>query len=125
METGHWGKEDFMPFINSKISVKLTPEKEEAIKKRLGAAITAIPGKSENWLMLGFEDEYNLYFKGQKWDKCAFVDVKVFGGASSEVYNKMTAEICKIFGEELSIPADKIYVAYQGTPDWGWNGGNF
>ena len=114
-----------MPFINSKITMKLSPDKEEKIKQELGKAISVIPGKSENWRMVGFEDEYKLYFKGEKCETCAFVDVKVYGGASSDAYNKMTAEITRIFGEELGIPADKIYVAYQSTPDWGWNGGNF
>ncbi|MCH5252043.1 MAG: hypothetical protein J1F22_03625 [Lachnospiraceae bacterium] len=113
-----------MPFIDSKVTVKISPEKEEAIKKKLGQAITAIPGKSESWLMVGFEDEYTLYFKGEKCEKAAFVDVKVYGGANSQVYNQMTAEICKIYEEELGIPAGNIYIAYQGIADWGWNGGN-
>lgn len=45
-----------MPFINSKVTVKMTDSQKEAVKKRLGEAITLIPGKSENWLMAGFED---------------------------------------------------------------------
>ena len=53
-----------MPFINSKISVALTDAQEQEIKARLGQAITAIPGKSESWLMVGFEPEYKLYFRG-------------------------------------------------------------
>ena len=55
-----------MPFINSKISVALTDAQEQEIKSRLGQAITAIPGKSESWLMVGFEPEYKLYFRGSK-----------------------------------------------------------
>ena len=53
-----------MPFINSKVTIKISAEKEEAIKQKLGQAIAIIPGKSEGWLMVGFEDEYTLYFKG-------------------------------------------------------------
>ena len=37
----------------------------------------------------------------------------------------MTAEICRIMNDELGIPADKVYVKYQGVSDWGWNGRNF
>lgn len=36
-----------MPFINVKANVNVTKEKAESIKSALGAAITAIPGKSE------------------------------------------------------------------------------
>lgn len=114
-----------MPFIDSKISVKLSPEKEETIKKRLGEAIAIIPGKSESWLMVGFEDEYTLYFKGAKCDKAAFVQVKIYGSANSQAFNQLTAEICHIYEEELGIPAANVYVTYQAIADWGWNGGNF
>ena len=113
-----------MPYINSKVTVKLSQEKEENIKKRMGQIISMIPGKSENWLMVGFEDEHALYFRGEKCEKAAFVEVKFFGGASSQVYDEMTAEICRVYGEELGIPADHIYVTYQEIADWGWNGGN-
>ena len=53
-----------MPFINSKISTPISIEQEQALKTRLGQAISIVPGKSESWLMLGFEPNYNLYFRG-------------------------------------------------------------
>ena len=34
-----------MPFIGSKITVKVSKEKKEIIKKRLGEAIELVPGK--------------------------------------------------------------------------------
>lgn len=49
-----------MPFIGSKVTVEITPEKEEIIKAKLGKAISLIKGKSETFLMLGFEDKYKL-----------------------------------------------------------------
>ena len=67
-----------MPFINSKITVKVSDEKKEAIKTRLGQA-AAIIGKPESYLMVGFEDEYCLYFAGEKLEKGAFVSVDLFG----------------------------------------------
>lgn len=114
-----------MPFINSKISVKITKEQEELIKSKLGKAISIIPGKSENWLMVGFEDEYKLYFKGEKFEKIAFVEVKIFGHANSEDFEKLTKEICNIYEEVLGIPQDKIYIKYEEVSEWGWNGSNF
>lgn len=114
-----------MPFINSKITVKLSDEKEKDIKNRLGQAIALIPGKSESWLMLGFEEEYKLYFKGNKEEKAAFVEVSIYGSTSASALNSLTIEICDIFNEELGIPKDKIYVKYSETQNWGWNGSNF
>lgn len=114
-----------MPFINSKISVKLTEEQEKKIKDRLGKAIALIPGKTESWLMVGFEDDYKLYFKGEACEKVVFVEVSIFGSASQTALNSLTVEICDIYNEELGVPKDKIYIKYSETPNWGWNGSNF
>ena len=53
-----------MPYINSKVSVQITKEQETEIKTALGEAIRLIPGKSEQWLMIGFEDSVSMYFRG-------------------------------------------------------------
>ncbi|HWT27340.1 MAG TPA: phenylpyruvate tautomerase MIF-related protein [Mobilitalea sp.] len=55
----------------------------------------------------------------------AFVEVKLFGGATSEAYQKLTAALTKILKEELNIAPDQIYVRYEETRYWGWNGNNF
>ena len=114
-----------MPFIGSKITVKISKEKEEIIKKRLGEAIKLIPGKSETFLMLGFEDEYSLYFGGEKLERGAFIEVKVFGKVSKEAFSALTKEICSIYEQELQISQDKTYVKYEEVENWGWNGSNF
>lgn len=114
-----------MPFINSKINVALSEEEKEILKAKLGQAISLIPGKSENWLMVGFEDNYSLYFKGKNNTKMAFIEVKIFGRASDRDYDRLTAEISKIYKDVLGIAQDKIYVKYEEVNHWGWNGGNF
>lgn len=114
-----------MPFIDSKVSVKISKEQEIELKTKLGKAIETIPGKSESWLMTGFQDEYHLYFRGDDSVPMAFVEVKVFGGENKAAFSKMTGEICRIFDEVLGIPADHIYVKYEAVSSWGWNGSNF
>lgn len=113
-----------MPFIDSKVSLPMTEEKKESVKAKLGQAITTL-NKSEGFLMVGFDDDYTLYMGGNKLEKGAFVAVSLFGNASSDAYEKMTAQICDIYEEELGIPQDKVYVTYAGVSDWGWNGRNF
>lgn len=113
-----------MPFVGSKVNVKISSEKEEIIKTKLGKVIEIL-GKSEKYLMVGFEDNCRLYFAGERPEKCAFIEVKLFGKAEEEAYRKLTKEICKIYEEELGIPQDKIYVKYEEVSDWGWNGFNF
>ena len=117
-------EEEKMPFINSKITVKVSDEKKDVIKAKLGEAVQLI-GKPESFLMVGFEDEYCLYFAGEKLEKGAFVSVDLYGSASSSACSGMTAKICQIYQEELGIPGNHIYVEYRSTKDWGWNGSNF
>ncbi|CRZ34123.1 phenylpyruvate tautomerase PptA (4-oxalocrotonate tautomerase family) [Herbinix hemicellulosilytica] len=114
-----------MPFISTKTNVKLTDEKYDSIKKKLGKAIELIPGKSENWIMLSFEDGSKMYFKGKDDRPLAFVEVKLFGKASRDAYNNLTIEITNILNDELNIPPDCIYVKYEEVSNWGWNGSNF
>ncbi|MBO4697712.1 MAG: hypothetical protein J5643_10635 [Lachnospiraceae bacterium] len=114
-----------MPFIDSKISIKITDAQEKELKARLGQAIALLPGKSETWLMTGFEDNYHLYFRGDNSNPMAFVEVSILGTADSGALSNMTAEITKIFGEVLGIAGEMVYVKYSSTQDWGWNGGNF
>ncbi len=113
-----------MPFIDSKISVAVSDEKKEAIKSKLGQAVSTL-GKTESFLMVGFDDNYDLYFAGDKVEKGAYVAVSLFGNASASAYSEMTGKICGIFEDELGIPGDRVYVTYRGVSDWGWNGRNF
>ncbi|MGN1133964.1 MAG: phenylpyruvate tautomerase MIF-related protein [Oscillospiraceae bacterium] len=113
-----------MPFINVKTNVSVAADKQESLKSDLGKAISAIPGKSENWLMVGIEPEHILYFQGSD-EPAAMVEVSIYGKADSSSLNALTAEICKIVNDNLGISPSRTYVKYMQTPDWGWNGGNF
>ena len=113
-----------MPFINVKTNAEITKEKELELKAQLGQAITAIPGKSEGWLMVGIEPQQAMYFKGTD-EPCAMVNVSIYGSASSSAYEKLTGEIDSILNSVLGIDISRIYTAYFPTNDWGWNGRNF
>ena len=113
-----------MPFIDSKITLQITDEQKDNIKRALGEAVSILH-KSETYLMVGINDGYDLYMAGEKLDKGAYVEVSLFGNASPSDYSKMTGAICDILGKELDIPGNKVYVTYHGLSDWGWNGSNF
>ena len=114
-----------MPFIDTKLNIKLTEEKEVALKARLGEAIATFPGKSEYWLMLNFTDNSRMWFRGYNNFPIAMVEVKLFGTADEETCSRMTGIICRLFKEELDISPDHVYVKYEFTDHWGWNGENF
>ena len=113
-----------MPFIDSKITVKVTPEQKEEIKKEFGKLIGTL-NKPEAYLMVGIEDAYDLWMGGKKLDKGAYVAVSLLGNAPKELYEKLTGQICSMLAEKLGIPGNAVYVTYHPVNDWGWNGSNF
>ena len=113
-----------MPFIDSKITVSVSPEQKEEIKAELGKLITTL-NKSESYLMVGIEDAYDLWLGGKKLDKGAYVAVSLYGDAPKASYDKLTGQICKLLESRLGIPGEAVYVTYHPVSDWGWNGRNF
>ncbi len=113
-----------MPFIDSKITVPVTKEKKERIKSKLGQAVSLLH-KTENYLMVGIESDYDLWLAGRKLERGAYVSVSLYGSASPSDYDQMTGKICQILEEELGISGSSVYVTYHPVTDWGWNGSNF
>ena len=113
-----------MPFIDAKITLPADDATKEKLKSEFGKTMSLL-GKSETYLMVGIDDNYDLWMGGKKLDKGAYVALSLLGNASSEDYAKVTAAICNILSSELSIPSDGVYVTYHPIKDWGWNGTNF
>jgi phenylpyruvate tautomerase PptA (4-oxalocrotonate tautomerase family) len=113
-----------MPFIDSKVTVKITPEQKEEIKTELGRLIGTL-NKSEDYLMVGIEDSYDLWLGGKKLDKGAYVAVSLLGDAPKASYEKLTGQICDLLSDKLGIPGSAVYVTYHPVSDWGLNGSNF
>ena len=113
-----------MPYINTTTNINITTKQEEIIKARYAQAVSII-GKGEAYLMLGFNSGVSMYFGGKNNSPLAFVEVKFLGSSTADKLSALTGEICKILSEELNIAPDKIYVKYEPTEHWGWNGANF
>ena len=113
-----------MPMILTRVNRPISPEAEKNMAQALGRAIRLL-GKTESWLMLDFEDNCRLYFKGESGAALAYVEVKLLGSASGDAYERMTAEVTRILGEYMDIAPDNVYVSYGETEHWGWNGANF
>ena len=114
-----------MPFIDSKVNVKATEEQQKELKTRLGKAIALIPGKSEAWLMLNLEDECRMFFRGEDAEPIAYICVNIYGNANEAAFSRMTAEMTKIYGDIFGVAPDHMYVKYDASMHWGWNGSNF
>jgi len=112
-----------MPFISLKTNRTINSSAETNLKNKFGNAIQIL-GKSEDWLMLEFEEEKVMYFKGDNSEGIAFLDVKLYGKACKMAYDDMTKELTKIVSLELDIPASNVYIQYEECNIWGYNGVN-
>lgn len=83
-----------MPFIEVKTTEDLSAVAAE-LKSALGDAITAIPGKSESWLMVNLVGEQKMYFQGSD-APCALFSVSIFGTATDDAYDDLTCRLCAI-----------------------------
>lgn len=111
-----------MPFILSKVNVPISKEQEISLKSQLGKAIELVPGKSENSLLTGFEDNYHLYLCGDDSEPIAYIEASIFGNERHYGYDLLTTEITRIFHEVLDIPRKNIYIRFVDIPVWGVNG---
>lgn len=110
-----------MPFINAKFSSPVSAEQETAIKSALGEAITLL-NKSERYLMVEIEDNRRLYFGGENSAPIAFFDVSLLHSAPRASYEKLTARLCKIAKDVMGVDGENVYVKFEETENWGYNG---
>ena len=110
-----------MPFIISKVNKKISKEQELEIKKCLGKAIEYVPGKSEEYLLVGFEDNYKFYLRG-KDVPTACIEVSIFGNEDHIGFDKLSECITEVFHNVLDIPKENIYIKFNDISSWSVNG---
>lgn len=112
-----------MPLITTKVSTEISKKKEVSLKDKFGKAIELI-NKSEAWLMVDFQDNCRMYFKGSD-EACAILEVDLFGKATDSGYDALTEKLTEIVEAELGIDRSRIYVKYNEISHWGYSGFNF
>ncbi len=111
-----------MPFIFSKVNIPISKEQERELKSQLGKAISLVPGKSEEYLLTGFEDNCRMYLRGNDSEPLAYVEADIFGNEEHLGYDRLTMAITAMFGEVLGIAPNHVYVNYRDIPGWSTSG---
>ena len=114
-----------MPFISTKTNQTIKEETAKALKEAYASAIELLPGKTEKWLMLSFEDGQRMAFRGSCESELCYIEVNLLGAASREAYDRLTAKLCELVSETLGVPTSGIYVKYEEAKTWGYDGFNF
>ena len=114
-----------MPYISTSTNVKMDLQKEAQLRSRMGKEIGPIVGQDEKWIMCEYSSGSHIWFKCDNLAPCAYLQVKLFGTAEKDMCERMSAALCNIMKEELSVPGDRIYITYSDHAFWGYNGSNF
>ena len=111
-----------MPFIKAKVSCPISPKQESELKAGMGKAIEFVPGKSEEYLLLEFEDNCRLWLRGKNDEPTAYIEVAIFGNELHYGYDAFTAEVTNLFSKVLNICPNHINIKYEDIIAWGVQG---
>lgn len=111
------------------LSLHLPSLPDEQTRKKLLADMTdtlaKYTGKPRDYVMVSLSAAAMMF--GGKTAPCAFADVRSIGGLSRDINKNISSEICFLLEQRLSIPKDRVYIAFTDADggNWGWNGGTF
>jgi len=111
-----------MPFISFNTSCKLSAEQKTDIKANFGQLIAILPTKNESYLMLDIADGHTMYNAGAAKERCAFVDVRLYGQSGAEYKNQFVAEMTQMLQDKLGIEPKDVYVNFIELNSWGSGG---
>ena len=112
-----------MPFI--KVETNVAVSDETACLKGLSALAADMLGKPESYVLAELEPGKKLLFGGTA-DPAAFVTLDSIGLPEDRT-PQLSAAICEFLNRELSIPANRVYIAFGDIKRhlFGWDGGTF
>ncbi|MGN1030271.1 MAG: phenylpyruvate tautomerase MIF-related protein [Butyricicoccaceae bacterium] len=111
-----------MPFISVNTTVSLTDEQKDALKTGIGQSITRLPNKTEKVLMVDISDSHTMYFGGEKRDKLAFIDVRMYGDTTFEYKKDFTEALFAAVCESCGLAPNQIFMTISPFQEWGSGG---
>ncbi len=110
-----------MPFISFTTNKTLTLSQEKKLKEQLGEIITLLPNKTEENLMLHFEDKQIMYFRGKDTD-CMKIECQLFHHLDLESKQKFVKALMKEVESITKIPVSEQYLTIEEYDHWGRDG---
>ncbi|MCL2664445.1 MAG: phenylpyruvate tautomerase MIF-related protein [Defluviitaleaceae bacterium] len=110
-----------MPYIDIKVSAVVGAEKKDGLQKKIGEAISLLPGKTIDNTMLCITDDCSLFMRGKPLEG-AFVEIRLYKASPADNKKAFAEKLFKLLEESLGIAPGNIYLNYLEMPDWGANG---
>ena len=107
-----------MPYVQVRVSAKLSKEQIEKIATEALESITIISGKTAAVTMAEVIDGCNLYFGSVDSGDCILVDVGASNSPDPEELRAYSKNISEKLAEITAIKQDRIYVKHYANPQW-------
>ena len=103
--------------VSSETSDRLLPAPTDLVVEKLN--------KPKEYVQVAIDGDRSMQFAGTT-DPTAFVELRAIGLAE-ESAKPLSAALCELVGELLSISPDRIFLNLLDVPRtrWGWNGSTF
>lgn len=111
-----------MPYAGIHCSGRLSGEERDRIKTELGRAVSLIPNKREELLLIEFVEGSTMYMGGKQELPAAYVDVRCYQSAPYEADKAFTQQIFQTLIEVLKLEPGQIYVTITEYEHWGSKG---
>ena len=107
-----------MPFLNLKTNVEIPKEKESIVIENLTRAVTLMPGKPYDGIMVEIEESAAIFIGGER-KPIAFVSIDLYGKQEESVYTDVYTAIREFLSGYLEIPENSIFVNFHDDGSWG------
>lgn len=108
-----------MPYIRISATQKLTDEKQAALVKGLGEALSVIPGKDGRGLIVDMEDGKTMFVGGKKQENFVFADVRYYSKFEYHIKKKFTQAVFAVFGDVLGTRPEQAFLTINEYSSWG------
>ena len=114
-----------MPYLKIQTNREINESRQKDLLEKASATVSEQLGKPESYVMVTIDPPRPMLFAGND-DPAAYLELKSIGlPADSTKY--ISAALCKLVSEELSINKDRVYIEFANAERnmWGWNGATF
>ena len=114
-----------MPLLKIQTNQAIPEDRQTAILQQASAAVAAMLGKPERYVMVTLEHNPAMLFAGDA-APLASLELKSIG-LPGERSADLSAALCRLINQTLGVSADRIYIEFADAERhlWGWNGGTF
>jgi len=114
-----------MPYLLIQTNRDLDDDARGGLMERASRLVAERLGKPERYVMVAVHAPVPMLFAGSD-APAAYVELKSIG-LPADGTAALSAAVCGLLEEALTVPRDRIYIEFADAPRhlWGWNGGTF